>query len=297
MTTASSAPALEFTGERFTPECVREIWYEHWARYAFAAGFARGKRVLDAACGEGFGSALLARTAAQVTGLDVSAQAVAHAQSRYGGVANLRYVQGDCTRLDLPAASVDLVVSIETLEHVAAQEEMVAGFARVLGEDGVFIVSSPDKRTYSDATGFRNEYHVRELYREELLALLGTHFPEVRLYGQKLLFQSAIWALDEDGSRASAIAATTAEAAADGSTLLKSGLQYDPLYFIAVCSRRPLGELPRLALFGDRAESVYAHYNHEVRKNIAAGGRIAELEAQVEALRAEVGRLQAATKS
>ncbi|MBS0515433.1 MAG: class I SAM-dependent methyltransferase [Proteobacteria bacterium] len=296
MTTSTSAAALEFTGERFTPECVREIWYEHWARYAFAAGFAHGKRVLDAACGEGFGSALLARTAAQVTGLDVSAQAVAHAQARYGGAANLRYVQGDCTQLDLPAASVDLVVSIETLEHVLAQEDMVAGFARVLGEDGVFIVSSPDKHAYSDVTGFRNEYHVRELYRDELLALLGRHFPEVRLYGQKLLFQSAIWALDEAGTKVAGIAATTAEAAADGSTLLKSGLQYDPLYFIAVCSRRPLGDLPSLALFGDRAESVYAHYNHEVRKNIAAGGRIAELEAQTEALRAEVERLRGAGK-
>jgi len=291
MTTAQSAAALEFTGERFTPECVREIWYEHWARYAFAAGFARGKRVLDAASGEGFGSALLAREAREVTGLDVSAQAVAHAQARYGGIANLRYVQGDCTQLDLADNSFDLVVSVETLEHVAAQEAMVAGFARVLADDGVFIVSSPDKRTYSDVTGFRNEFHVRELYRDELLALLAAHFPEVRLYGQKLLFQSAIWALDDGGGQAG-IAASTAEPAADGSTLLKSGLVYDPLYFIAVCSRRPLTDLPQLALFGDRAESVYAHYNHEVRKNIAAGGRIAELEAQVEKLHAEIARLR-----
>jgi len=291
MTTAQSAAALEFTGERFTPECVREIWYEHWARYAFAAGFARGKRVLDAASGEGFGSALLAREAREVTGLDVSAQAVAHAQARYGGIANLHYVQGDCTQLDLADKSFDLVVSVETLEHVAAQEAMVAGFARVLADDGVFIVSSPDKRTYSDVTGFRNEFHVRELYRDELLALLAAHFPEVRLYGQKLLFQSAIWALDDGGGQAG-IAASTAEPAADGSTLLKSGLVYDPLYFIAVCSRRPLTDLPQLALFGDRAESVYAHYNHEVRKNIAAGGRIAELEAQVEKLHAEIARLR-----
>lgn len=294
--TASDPFALPFTGERFTPECVREIWYEHWARYAFAAPFARGKRVLDAACGEGFGSALLAKSAHEVTGLDVSAQAVAHAHARYGAASNLRYVQGDCTRLDFADASFDLVVSVETLEHVVAQEDMVAGFARVLADDGVFIVSSPDKRTYSDATGFRNEFHVRELYRDELLTLLKAHFPEVQLYGQKLLFQSAIWALDGMGQTA-ALAATTAESAADGSTLLKSGLQYDPLYFIAVCSRRPLNDLPQMALFGDRAESVYAHYNHEVRKNIAAGGRIAELEAQVEALRADVERLQGATKS
>jgi len=161
----------------------------------------------------------------------------------------------------------------------------------VLADDGVFIVSSPDKHTYSDVTGFRNEYHVRELYRDELLALLAAHFPEVRLYGQKLLFQSAIWALDDAGAPVG-VAASTAESAADGSTLLKSGLVYDPLYFIAVCSRRPLADLPQLALFGDRAESVYAHYNHEVRKNIAAGGRIAELEAQVEKLHAEIARLR-----
>jgi SAM-dependent methyltransferase len=296
MTIEQTTPALEFTGERFTPECVREIWYEHWARYAFASAFARGKRVLDAACGEGFGSALLAHTAREVTGLDVSAQAVAHAQARYGDAVNLRYVQGDCTKLDLAEASFDLVVSIETLEHVAAQEAMVAGFARVLDKDGVFIVSSPDKHTYSDLSGFRNEYHVRELYRDELLALLGAHFPHVRLYGQKLLFQSAIWALGEGGAQPG-IAATTAETAADGSTLLKSGLHYDPLYFIAVCSRRPLDDLPQLALFGDRAESVYQHYNHEVRKNIAAGGRIAELEAQVDALRGEIERLRGTDKS
>jgi SAM-dependent methyltransferase len=286
---------MEFTGERFTPECVREIWYEHWARYAFAREFAAGKRVLDAACGEGFGSAMLARAAREVVGLDVSAQAVAHAQARYGDLRNLRYVQGDCTRLDLPDASFDLVVSIETLEHVAAQEAMVAGFARVLDQDGVFIVSSPDKRTYSDVSGFRNEFHVRELYRDELLALLKTHFPQVRLYGQKLLFQSAIWLLDSGPARFG-FAAATAEQATDGSTLVKSGLVYDPLYFIAVCSHRPLNDLPQLALFGDRDESVYTHYNHEVRKNIAAGGRIAELEAQVDALRTEVERMKGAAK-
>ena len=61
---------LSFTGERFTPECVREIWYEHWHRYALAARYAAGRRVLDAACGEGYGSALLARHAKDVVGVD-----------------------------------------------------------------------------------------------------------------------------------------------------------------------------------------------------------------------------------
>jgi SAM-dependent methyltransferase len=284
MTEDNTRPALEFTGERFTPECVREIWYEHWHRYAFARTFAKDKRVVDAACGEGYGSALLAHDARQVTGVDIADAAVAHARARYAGVENLRFAQGDCTNLALPDASCDLVVSFETLEHVEAQEQLVAGFARILAVDGVLIISSPDKHTYSDVSGFRNEFHVRELYHDELLALLAPHFPHVRLYGQKLLFQSAIWSLAGEGGRAEAATAVGEEGE------VKTGLQYDPLYFIAVCSRQPLTALPEIALFGDRDESVYQHYNHEVRKNMAAGGRIAELEAEVAALRAELAR-------
>ncbi|MBU6199717.1 MAG: methyltransferase domain-containing protein [Xanthomonadaceae bacterium] len=275
---------LEFTGERFTPECVREIRYEHWARYAFALELARGRRVLDAACGEGYGSAMLAGAAASVLGVDIAEDAIAHARSRYGAQANLRFQRGDCTALDAASGSFDLIVSFETLEHVAAQENLIAGFARALTDDGILIVSSPDKRTYSDVSGFRNEFHVRELYRDELLALLAPHFAQVRLYGQKLLFQSAIWNLQSAPRRVAA--ATLVESAA----MPQAGLDYAPLYFIAVCSRRPLPELPDLALFGDREESVYTHYNGEVRRNMAAGGRIAELEAEIARLRDELGK-------
>ena len=77
----SESDALAFTGERFTPECVREIWYEHWHRYAFAQRFAAGKRVLDAACGEGYGTAMLAGTAAQAVGIDIDAASIAHARA------------------------------------------------------------------------------------------------------------------------------------------------------------------------------------------------------------------------
>lgn len=285
-------PALEFTGERFTPECSREIWYEHWHRYAFACGLVTGKRVLDAACGEGYGSALLAANAQSVLGVDIAASAVAHAQARYGAQTNLRFAQGDATALDLPAASFDVVTSFETLEHVHAHDELVAGFARVLTDDGVLLISSPDKHTYSDVSGFRNEFHVRELYRDELLVLLRRHFPAVRLYGQKLLFQSVLWALDESDAKASGYIAATA--AQDGLNISDS-LDYAPLYFIAVCSKSELPlSLPGLALFGDREESVYAHYNHEVRKNMSAGGRIAELETELDRLRNETAKLHAA---
>lgn len=277
----TDSPALPFTGERFTPECVREIWYEHWHRYLFAWRMAQGKRVLDAACGEGYGSALLARTAKSVVGVDIDASSIAHARERYGSRENLRYETGDATLLDVEPASFDLVVSFETLEHVEAQERMLEGFARALTADGVLVVSSPDRHTYSEVAGFRNEFHTRELYRDELLAMLKPHFPLVRLYGQKLLFQSAIWSQDGSGG---ACEAWTGSAEPHGTIV--GNLDYAPLYFIAVCAKRELPpRLQALSLFGDREESVYAHYNHEVRKNITAGHRIAELERELEALR------------
>ena len=162
---------LQFTGERFTPECVREIWYEHWHRYALATRFAAGRRVLDAACGEGYGSALLAAHAREVVGVEISDEALAHARGRYAAP-NLRFERGDATALAaFPDASFDLIVSFETLEHVQEQEALVAGFARLLAPGGLLLLSSPDKRTYSEVAGFANEFHVRELYREELDAL------------------------------------------------------------------------------------------------------------------------------
>jgi SAM-dependent methyltransferase len=273
------AETLAFTGERFTPECVREIWYEHWHRYAFALDLAKGRRVLDAACGEGYGSHLLAGVATSVHGVDISAQAIEHARARYGDARNIEFRIGDAAALDFPDRSFDVVVSFETLEHLDAQKELIAGFARVLADDGVLLISSPDKRTYNDIAGFRNEFHVRELYREELLELLRPHFREVRLFGQKLMFQSVLWAQEAGLSSVEAKTAT-----AEGS--ISSGLDYAPLYYLAVCSNQDMpATLPAISVFGDREETVYSHYNGEVRKNMSAGERIAELEAEVDRLR------------
>lgn len=289
--------ALEFTGERFTPECVREIWYEHWHRYAFALEFVAGKRVLDAACGEGYGSALLAGTAASVVGVDLAPAAVEHARTRYGARANLRFELGDATELALAAGAVDVVVSFETIEHLSAQRELIAGFERVLAPGGLLLISSPDRRSYSDRSGSINPHHVKELYREEFEALLRERFGAVRLFGQKLLFQSAIWSLDAAPQRATA--ATVAEPGAAP----VAGLDYEPLYYVALCARAE-HELPadlarRVSLFGDRAESVYAHYNAEVGKHIRAGTLLAEAERRAaEALaRAERAEQELARRS
>lgn len=270
---------LDFTGERFTPECEREIVYEHWHRYGWARGLVSDLDVLDCACGEGYGSSLLADAARSVIGVDVDETAVAHARRRYGRN-GLEFVHANALELPFEDDRFDVVVSFETLEHLAEHDELLAGFRRVLKPDGVLLLSSPDKRTYSDLTGYDNEFHVRELYRDELDALLARHFPNYRLYGQKLMFHSLIWSLDE----------------ADGTELLTDsddGLQRttrpaaEPLYFLAVAGGpdATLPAVPGRSLYTDARESVYAHYNDVVRKHIAAEKRVAECERELDRLR------------
>jgi SAM-dependent methyltransferase len=272
-------PELEFTGERFTPECVREMAYEHWHRYAWAADLISGKRVLDAACGEGYGSHILARHAKSVIGVDIDPAAVGHARTRYP-TDNLRFEAADCTRLPLADDSVDAVVSFETLEHLEAQDALLAEFRRVLVPDGFLVLSSPDKKTYSDLTGYDNPFHVRELYRDEFEALLRANFPAYRLYGQKLMFVSALWQIDGQGS-AGWLTADQRGIESSPQPLLP------PLYFIALAAaeQQHLPSPPGASMYGDREEAVYQHYNDEIRKHIRAGELLAERDREIERLR------------
>src|SRR5512140_990226 len=107
---------LTFTGERFVPGTRGEIWMEHWHRYHFASRWVAGKRVLDIACGEGYGSALLARRAQSVLGVDVSPESIAHAQKAYASLANASFVNGSCNAIPAGDASIDVAISFETLE-------------------------------------------------------------------------------------------------------------------------------------------------------------------------------------
>ncbi len=271
-----SAEVLEFTGERFTPENLREIWYEHYHRYALASQLVTGLHVLDAACGEGYGSELLAGTAASVTGVDISADAINHASSRYGQRENLEFIQADCSQLDFEDNKFDAIISFETLEHLQEQESMLAGFRRILKPGGWLLISSPDKAEYSDAEDYSNPWHVKELYREELLELLGKDFSTVRLLGQKLAFHSIIWDLQATGAYQNQVLS-------EGQLATTDKLESPPLYFLAVCaaSEEDLPVMPALNLFSDQQASVYQHYNHEIRKNMAAGELIAQRDKKI----------------
>ena len=243
--------ALTFTGERFTPEERGPIWYEHWHRYAEAARLARGKRVLDAACGEGYGSFLLANGARSVVGVDVSSEAVAHARFRYPRP-NLAFAQASVTHLPLRDASIDLVVSFETVEHLSKQRDMLAEFRRVLAPDGILIISSPNRPVYNEGTGAENHFHVKELDRTEFSGLLDPLFPRQAWYGQRIVAQSALWAEDDN---AGGVAFTVL----DNGRTAQHPQPASPMYFVVVAASEgvTLPQLPSLSLFDDGALTLW----------------------------------------
>ncbi|CAN5770703.1 hypothetical protein BH20PSE1_BH20PSE1_02780 [soil metagenome] len=227
---------LPWTGERYVPEREGEIEMEHLHRYAMARDLAYGKDVLDIACGEGYGSELLGTVARRVTGVDISEEAIAHASRKYSRP-NIAFAVGSCAGIPLPDASIDLVVSFETIEHHDQHLEMMHEVRRVLRSDGVLIISSPDKHEYSDAPGYKNEYHVKELYLSEFKDLLATAFKHVRIFGQRVYFGSFVAPTD---GRATRFASYSRR---DESVRREPGVM-KPVYYIAVASNGALPQIP-----------------------------------------------------
>ncbi len=183
---------LEFTGERFLPNEAGEMWAEHWHRYHYVLPFVKDKKVLDIACGEGYGSALMASAAENVVGLDVAREAVIHARHVYSTRKNLSFFEASCVSLPYGNASFDVVVSFETIEHITEHAQFLDEIKRVLRPDGLLILSSPNKAEYSDARGYSNPFHVKEIYRDQLAALVDSRFAHKRWLSQRNGFYSII---------------------------------------------------------------------------------------------------------
>jgi GT2 family glycosyltransferase/2-polyprenyl-3-methyl-5-hydroxy-6-metoxy-1,4-benzoquinol methylase len=189
---SSSEGSLAWTGERFVPHITGNVALEHIHRYAFACELAGGKNVLDIACGEGYGSDLLAKVAKHVIGVDIAREVIEHAAGKYRRK-NLEFRIGSCAEIPVADSSVDLVVSFETIEHHDRHEAMMAEIKRVLTPNGVLIMSSPDKYEYSVAPNYRNPFHVKELFRHEFEKLIAAYFRHMAMYGQRVVYGSGIF--------------------------------------------------------------------------------------------------------
>lgn len=175
---------IEFTGERVLPGQVDpDLWNEHLARYAFAARLSRKRRVLDAGCGNGYGSAELARVASRVAGVDISAEAITFAAANYTAP-NLNYLQSSCAALPFADRTFDLIVAFEVIEHIAEWPLLIQEARRLLAPGGQFIVSTPNKSYYTESRrdSGPNPWHVHEFEFEEFRQALSAVFPHVSLF-------------------------------------------------------------------------------------------------------------------
>src|SRR5262245_51249776 len=218
----------EFTGERVIPgEVDVDLLNEHLARYAFAARLARGKRVLDAGCGAGYGSAELAGTAEQVTGIDRAPEALEFARSNYQKE-NLRFDQGACESLPYPDASFDLVVAFEVIEHLENWRGLLLEARRVLAPGGQLVVSTPNRLYYTESRGAdgANPFHVHEFDFEEFRSELQQVFPYVTLFLENHV-EGVTFQPHEPG--------TTAEVRVDAGESAPA----ESHFFVAVCADRP----------------------------------------------------------
>jgi len=168
--------------ERIVPdETEPGIVALHLKRYEFARPFCVGKDVLDAGCGVGYGTAYLAETARRVVGVDVDADAIEYARTRYARD-NVEFIAGDLAELAFADESFDAVCAFEVIEHLEAVDVFLAHAARVLRGTGVFVVSTP--RADETRSEPENPYHRIEFSPRDFEATLERHFRSVELYGQ-----------------------------------------------------------------------------------------------------------------
>ena len=173
-------PPLELTGERTLPDVPEEnYWYQrHVAVYEWIAERVAGLRVVDLASGEGYGSDLLARSAADVIGVDANPEAFEHARVKYAR-GNLSFERGLVEEFDTER---DAVVFLQTIEHIQEPGKLLERIARIAP---VAYISTPNRLTLAgpDAEKSDNPWHLREYDAGEFRELLEPHFSEVELLG------------------------------------------------------------------------------------------------------------------
>jgi SAM-dependent methyltransferase len=164
---------------------------EHVSRYRFACDFARGRDVLDAACGAGYSAPMFLEAGAHsYLGIDINGKVVELATKRYRTSPAISFLEDDaCEFRRVPEQAFDLVVSFETIEHVPSAEKFLANVRRALRRGGIFIVSTPYRLRYSPGNKLSskpwNPYHVREWNENEFLDLLKPWFRVIDVLGQQ----------------------------------------------------------------------------------------------------------------
>jgi ubiquinone/menaquinone biosynthesis C-methylase UbiE len=218
--------------ERLTTDIYNENTIEHLHRYAMLDNIVKGKIVLDVASGEGYGTNLLSKNADLVIGVDIDVRSIQDATLKYKS-SKLIFKQGDIGSLPFPDSYFDIVVCFETIEHVEDYLAALNEIKRVLKSEGILVISTPDKKWYTDARNHYNQYHKKEFYEKEFQLLLNKFFKETILLHQYLDYGSVIQNNNQYGIER--------RLTADYNNLVSIS-EHTPMYLIMVCSNTPISD-------------------------------------------------------
>jgi ubiquinone/menaquinone biosynthesis C-methylase UbiE len=225
---ADNKPVLSDDGERMVPYHHKgQLMYaEHLTRYQAVMDLVKGKVVLDIASGSGYGTKLISAKAKKVYGVDVSTEAIEYSEKQYGAQ-NITYLLGNGEEIPLEDNSVDVVVTFETIEHIENYKKFLDEISRVLKDDGIAIVSTPNDLEFYEG----NHFHLHEFTESELTNLLKKKFKFIHKYYQ------ATWKAVGIGN------SDLFEKEGQASTTLEIMSTIDPkqyLYFYFVCSNKEI---------------------------------------------------------
>jgi ubiquinone/menaquinone biosynthesis C-methylase UbiE len=193
-------------------------------RYVFASKFVKGKSVLDAGCGIGYGSNFIAKAGAKkVIGIDISKDAIKVAKQRYENE-QIQFMIMDITQLEFPENSFDVICCFEVIEHIKNYHKALSELKRVLKNGGLCIISTPNKEISSPRRKEPiNPFHVKEFSPAEFYGLLKKYFDDISLYGQSFSLISRIF------------------------SLIPYGVQLKQIFSVKIVQRHPTLELRRHA--------------------------------------------------
>ena len=224
---------MEFTGERYVPGATpsSQLYTEHMSRYTYASAIAEGKRVLDVGCGCGYGTYYLAlKGAASVLGIDRAHEAIEFARTHYRHT-SLKFAVMDAYNLALEG-TFDLVTCFEVFEHVEKPRRLLEEICRVVRDDGLALISTPNRLTYrAGGPSGKNPFHFREYDEGEFRDVLSEFFGSVTLLGQ-FWTEGIVIGRGDLMSEVQRAAVLPEE---DG-TIDTSPLN-EPAYFLAVCCK------------------------------------------------------------
>ena len=210
-----------------------DLYNEHLSRYLFAKRYLRGKVVLGAGCGVGYGLYEVRKVAKKIYGIDISRGSIGYAKKKYPSK-NIHFEIGDVEKPRFKDNFFDVILSFEVIEHLSRQDVYLKEMKRVLKKKGLFFVSTPNKIYYSKERQEKNPFHIKEFDLKEFREILSKQFKYVSIYSQN--HNTAI-SISPQKQGTSTADIETREASRISPSMDN--------YFIAICSNAPISETMR----------------------------------------------------